>query len=67
MTATNDFRRLASGAATGFSDEQKKFPALVDCFEGPTVTSDGSLWAAISADGHCHCDRSPSSQRRAAP
>ena len=50
LTAIHDFRHLVSGAATGFSDEQKKFPALVYEFEGLTVTSDGSLWAAISAN-----------------
>ena len=50
LTAIHDYRPLVSDPATGFSDEQKQFPALVYEFEGLSFTSDGSLWAAISAN-----------------
>lgn len=43
LTAIHDYRHLVSGPATGFSDEQKQFPALVYEFEGLSFTSDGSL------------------------
>ncbi len=50
LTAIHDYRPLVSAAASGFSDEQKQFPALVYEFEGLSFSSDGSLWAAISAN-----------------
>jgi len=50
LTAIHDFRHLVTGAGANFTDEQKRFPALVYEFEGLSFTQGGSLWASISAN-----------------